>query len=660
MRISCVAAPIAFVVIGGSLLGDSARDERVRQDLRYVVEQITTRHPNPFTRISRDEFDRRRQNLSDSISSLSDLAAYLRIQALVASIGDAHTSLSLDDRFYRAFGLRHFPVRCTLYDDGLFLSVTDERYSRYLGRRVVSINGRIPGELTEAVRPFISYDNEQWLRQQFAPMLRSPQLLQGLGLAENLDRSSWIVEDLLGNREALILEGTDSPPAAALINDPAIGYLSPTYLDPSLNYWYRYYPDQKLLFFKYNICAERSDLAFSTFAANLFNELDSKPTDHLVVDLRDNTGGNSDVWRPFLNGLQTRYPRLRQNPRFGFYGLISRLTFSSGMLAAEEIKRFAGALLVGEDTGGNPDSFGDIANYTLPNSGIAGSVSTKQFSPFAPGVKAPSVAADIRVYRDSADVFARFDPILFKVFSLKDSVESTRPENRSSPVVSAASFRAGSPQAPNSLTTLFGNFAGAATAVASNLPLPYTLNDVQVFAGGRAAPLLFVSANQINFQQPSGALSADETVEVRRAGRVTWTGTESTAPAAPAIFVSDAAHLRRPGAVLNEDGTLNSPERPAHTRQILQIFGTGYPELTTPLEAGTVPPPGDVARTRHTPTVWIGQWEMGVLFSGASPEFPGVWQINARIPDVAEIKKLMPVTILSEGRLSNAVTVWVE
>jgi uncharacterized protein (TIGR03437 family) len=649
-----------LVTAAGVLRADPARDERIRQDLAYAVNQITSRHPNPYTKISRDAFDQRRQSLSDSIPALPDLEAYLRIKALIASIGDAHTGLNLDDNFYRTFGLRHFPVRTTLYDDGLFVAGTDAAHSVYLGQRVVSINGRTPEALLEGVRGYLSFDNENWLRQQFGSMLRSPQLLHGLGLASDPDRSEWIVEDLGGRRETLPLEGLETPPAGASINDPVIGYLSPTYSDLQLAYWYRYYPEQNLLFFKYNACRERPDLPFADFAADLFRELDAHPVDHLVVDLRDNGGGNSEVWRPFLNGLQGRYSRLRENPRFGLYGLISRLTFSSGMLAAQELKRFAGALLVGEDTGGNPDSFGDIVNYQLPNSGLAGGVSTKHFQPFVPGIEGPAVKADVRAYRDSGDVFARFDPILFRVFSLRDFPVSSMIEDRSSPVVSAASFRPGSPQAPGSLTTVFADFGDLETAVAGRVPLPSALEGVELRVGGRVAPLLLISRNQINFQQPSAELAAEEAVEVRRAGAAVWTGSEAVAAAAPAIFVSDPLNIRRPGAVLNEDGSLNSSERRAARGSVLQIFATGYPELNAPLAAGNAPPSGTLLSTRETPTVWIGQWSMQVFFSGASPEFPGLWQVNARIPDEQAIGKLMPLVILSKGRMSNAVSVWVE
>ena len=44
-----------------------------------------------------------------------------------------------------------------------------------------------------------------------------------------------------------------------------------------------------------------------------------------------------------------------------------------------------------------------------------------------------------------------------------------------------------------------------------------------------------------------------------------------------------------------------------------------------------------------------------------SPLFPGLWQINARVPDAATVTKQVPVFVIAEGgAVSNGVTVWVE
>src|ERR1700730_10491106 len=68
-------------------------------------------------------------------------------------------------------------------------------------------------------------------------------------------------------------------------------------------------------------------------------------------------------------------------------------------------------------------------------------------------------------------------------------------------VVNAASYSAGS-LAPGSLATLFGSGLTTATAVAPGYPLPVSLGDANVYVNGVAAPLVFVSPGQINFQVP--------------------------------------------------------------------------------------------------------------------------------------------------------------
>ena len=50
-----------------------------------------------------------------------------------------------------------------------------------------------------------------------------------------------------------------------------------------------------------------------------------------------------------------------------------------------------------------------------------------------------------------------------------------------------------------------------------------------------------------------------------------------------------------------------------------------------------------------------------VTYSGMSPEFPGLWQINVRLPDAPSIAKQVPLFVIGDGgAVSNAVTVWVE
>ncbi len=50
------------------------------------------------------------------------------------------------------------------------------------------------------------------------------------------------------------------------------------------------------------------------------------------------------------------------------------------MLNAIDLKQKAGAVLIGEPTGGKPNHYGEVKRVTLPHSGLTLSYSTKYFS----------------------------------------------------------------------------------------------------------------------------------------------------------------------------------------------------------------------------------------------------------------------------------------
>ena len=67
-------------------------------------------------------------------------------------------------------------------------------------------------------------------------------------------------------------------------------------------------------------------------------------------------------------------------------------------------------------------------------------------------------------------------------------------------IVNAASFQP--PLARCGLATLFGTNLADTQAWAASVPLPTTLGGAQVLVNGAAAPLIYASPSQINFQVP--------------------------------------------------------------------------------------------------------------------------------------------------------------
>lgn len=242
-------------------------------------------------------------------------------------------------------------------------------------------------------------------------------------------------------------------------------------------------------------------------------------------------------------------------------------------------------------------------------------------------------------------------------------IQINNPQVTDGPCVSqilenAATFVEG-PVSAGELVTIRGAGIGPANGV-SGAPgadgsFPTELAGVQVAFDGFPAPLLYVQGQQINTVVPwevAGDYHSTNiggtAVSLQVGGVPTNTFTSQLAGAAPGIFVVNAANQ---AAVLNQDGTLNSPSNPAAPGSVVAIFGTGG-GMSTPLgRTGTVSPLG-LAPLMLPVTVQIGNQNAQVTYAGAAPGLiSGMFQINAVIPD-----NLPPGSAYSLGLIIGSVS----
>ncbi|MDQ2946286.1 MAG: hypothetical protein M3Y27_10160, partial [Acidobacteriota bacterium] len=88
--------------------------------------------------------------------------------------------------------------------------------------------------------------------------------------------------------------------------------------------------------------------------------------------------------------------------------------------------------------------------------------------------------------------------------------------------------------------------------------------------------------------------------------------TLSIVNAAPGLFTVGGG--AGPIAAANEDGSYNSTSNPALRGSVITLYGTGDGQNNT-----------DV-------TLTIGGYQAALLYAGPAPGFPGLMQINARVP----------------------------
>jgi uncharacterized protein (TIGR03437 family) len=213
-------------------------------------------------------------------------------------------------------------------------------------------------------------------------------------------------------------------------------------------------------------------------------------------------------------------------------------------------------------------------------------------------------------------------------------------------VVNGASF-AGNP-APGSLATIFGdNLSKNAPINASELPLPTTLGEVQVTVNGHGAPLIYVSATQINFQVPYEVTPGPSSVVVIASGVPSPTFLFTVVKAAPGIFVGSASHA----AAQNQDLTSNDSGHPAASGSVVVVYLTGQGPVDNPVGTGAGPPSSPHSNATLPFSATIGGQNAPVQFLGLTPGFAGLAQANIQVPALSSGS--YPVVITVGGVASN-------
>jgi uncharacterized protein (TIGR03437 family) len=205
-------------------------------------------------------------------------------------------------------------------------------------------------------------------------------------------------------------------------------------------------------------------------------------------------------------------------------------------------------------------------------------------------------------------------------------------------LASIATGEAGDVCSPGGLASLVGpipNVQGSEKV--NSFPLPTKLARVQVKVNGIAAPLLFVSDSQINFQCPVLTVGTPLTVTVEDlSGILSAPILSEMRPAAPGLFTVGGT---KQGVVLitntNElamAANKTIPSRPAMAGESLTIYASGLGESAEDVVAGEPAPLSRLVGLKNKVTVVVGESEVAPDFAGLAPGAAGLYQVNLQLP----------------------------
>lgn len=405
-------------VLGHASTNTPAEAVQWREDLHHFAEQAPKVHKNLFHSMTPEEFDTAVKSLDQRIPALSRNQTIVELTRIVAMIGDGHTYVDLQEP---PTSFRHYPVRLYWFPDGVYVLSADKRYASVVGGRVVKLGKASGQDAYDAVSKIIPRDNEfqvKWLSPYYMSLA---EVLDGLGLVDNLEAVPLTVEKH-GAQTTVILKpeagkfpdnGFVHPPDWVDARDPALP--TPLWLkDLASHYWFEYLKDSRTLYVQFKAVAEKDDETIKAFFKRVMAFADANPVDRFVLDERLNGGGNNYLLRPIIHGF-IRSDKVNQPGKL--FTIIGRQTFSAAMNCVNRMKLNTNTLFVGEPTGASPNMYGDNAAVVLPHSKLSVRLSTLWWQDMDPRDKRVWQAPDLSAELTFADYRGGRDPAMDAILS---------------------------------------------------------------------------------------------------------------------------------------------------------------------------------------------------------------------------------------------------
>jgi uncharacterized protein (TIGR03437 family) len=254
--------------------------------------------------------------------------------------------------------------------------------------------------------------------------------------------------------------------------------------------------------------------------------------------------------------------------------------------------------------------------------------------------------------------------------SINVSLTVTAPLPTVKGVTNAASY-ATAAFSPGELITIFGTAIGPATAAGATTDpatgkLATTIGGVQVLFNNTLAPMIYASSTQVSAVVPYEMASvASPSVWIKYGGQASNAYQLTTATTAPGLFTQNASGSG-PGAILNQDNSLNGPGNRAAKGSVVQVFMTGEGQTSPASVTGAItnanlPPPQVTPAPLLAAGVTVNGQPALYVYAGEAPGLvAGMMQLNVQIPANAPSGDL-PILVSIGGNTSqNGVTVSVQ
>jgi hypothetical protein len=351
-------------------------------EIDLLGRELSEKHPDLFFKTDSAFFFREMRKVAEEAPGKSRFYISVKLQQIMAKMGDSHTLVNYHFHVDKSLIL---PFEAYWFEDGIYVKKSDRMYEALLGKKLTAINGTPIDVIIDSLSTLLVQDNQSLIKYHIPRMLTWSQLLSHFGFSDT-EKVTLHIANETGAEEQIPIH---LPASLGEMVDIRVESVPLGWQDQKSYFREHYFEGENIYYIQYNRCWSREveeDYgsgatalfmpSFKEFEKQVFQVLRKKEVDKLIFDLRFNSGGHPAQGKAFIEKLR----KAKLKGEGSFYLLLGRKTSSEALINAVDFMNSGQTILVGEETGGRPNHFGEVRRFVLPESGLIVSHSTRYFS----------------------------------------------------------------------------------------------------------------------------------------------------------------------------------------------------------------------------------------------------------------------------------------
>ena len=396
---------VATIVLSTAAVAMPPEDAKAwREDLIAYERGLRDGHIDLHHTLPKSKFDAELAQLRENLDVLSEPQVIVRLMKLTKRIEDGHTTFPVWSR-----NLKRLPLNVIITEQKAIIIGAPKEQHALLGGVIHKIGDTPIKSIVKTLKevaPFV--ENKQSERVRIGALISNVELLHWLGLLEQWSAVEVEIELASGEMTTRSFSAF-TPDAANELVTEHITYRNTDAFEPIHTFndqlWFGANNDLNAVYIQFDSYPSFEEMI--AFGAKLREFMDEQETQRLIIDLRENGGGNFFVGLVLMADI---VPVDTIDWLNGVYVLSGPKTFSAAMSNAAQARDLLNATLVGEDTGARPCGFQDIDMFELPNSKLTVTYSKRRYcfagnertSALEPDHFVPVSIEDFRSNRDAA------------------------------------------------------------------------------------------------------------------------------------------------------------------------------------------------------------------------------------------------------------------